>query len=289
MVAGCPFLDSSGKYAGSLAMITDITERKQTEARLQDLNNLLEQRVRERTREVVDAMTQIEQSYATQRRFIADASHDLRTPLTVIRAEVDLLLRRDGYDDVTVQALQRVVSESKRLERITDDLILLATLDAMSPEVEKGYDTVQPAELLMEALMKLSPVVRSKSIAWNTTVDFALELRCNPTMVERAMYNILENAVNFSSYGATIDVQLSAMDADVTLIVSDIGQGIESAELPHIFDRFYRSDTARNTPGTGLGLSIVKAVVEAHGGTVRIVSAPGVGTTVRLAFPCSGE
>jgi PAS domain S-box-containing protein len=285
MVAGSPFLDSIGNYSGSLAMITDISERKQTEARLQELNNQLELRVRERTTEVVSAMTQLEQSYATQRRFIADASHDIRTPLTVIRAEVDLLLRRDGYDQITVEALQRVVTESKRLERITDDLILLATLDAVTPDVEKGYDTVRPGELLIEALTRLGPVVRRKNIVWNTLVDFELELRCIPIMVERAMFNILENAVNFSPEGATIDIHLSATDTSVMLTVSDFGPGIEAHDLSRIFDRFYRSDRTRNTPGTGLGLSIVKAVVEAHGGTVDIVSSPGKGTTLTLGFP----
>jgi PAS domain S-box-containing protein len=287
-VAGSPFLDSNGNYTGSLAMITDISDRKQNESRLQELNNQLELRVHERTTEVVTAMTQLEQSYATQRRFIADASHDLRTPLTVIRAEVDLLLRRKGIDDITLEALERVVSESKRLERITDDLILLATLDAISPEVEKGYDTVHPGELLMEALSNLNPVVRTKDIVWNTLVDFELELRCNPVMVERAMFNILENAVNYSPEGSTIDIHLAAIDGTVTLTVCDFGPGIEATDLSRIFDRFYRSDRTRNTPGTGLGLSIVKAVVEAHSGTVGIASSPGEGTTVRIAFPSLG-
>lgn len=266
-----------------VAVERDITERKRAEEALRHAHDILVKRVEERTAEVMDLMQRMEDTRTSQQRFVADASHDLRTPLTIVRAELDLLRLRPEHDHRTRESLDRIHAESKRLDQLANDLLLLATLDSLSPD-----DTTQVAqleELVIDAVSDLSLLSREKNIIWNIEIEDSTEIRCAKPMVRRALMNLLENAIEHSDPGGIIRIGVKSRDNRVLLEIEDDGCGIAPENIGHVFDRFYRTDVARNTSGTGLGLAIVKSVMDAHDGDVAIESHVGKGTLVRLFFP----
>lgn len=261
----------------------DVTERKLAEEALREAHDKLEMRVEERTAEIVKMMGALEQAHHTQRRFVADASHDLRTPLTVIAIEIDLLLQTPGYDDVTYESLARIKGEIAQLNDLASDLLLLTMLDDPQPQ-----DTRRDGHLdaiLLDEINQLTAMVTEKGVRWDVAIDQGVEYRCDLHAMRRALANVLENAVKYSSEGGRITVALKRENDCAIVSVDDEGMGIDPEDHEKVFERFYRSDKARSTPGTGLGLSIVKAVVEAHGGRVRLESEPGNGTTVIISLP----
>ncbi|MEP7220864.1 MAG: PAS domain-containing sensor histidine kinase [Bacteroidota bacterium] len=283
IISAGPVYDSKGTLIGSLAMITDITERKNAEDALREAHDKLETRVVERTTEIVEMMARLEQIHLNQRRFVADASHDLRTPLTVLRAELDQLFGRGGFDDATRDALLRIGTESKRLERLASDLLLLATLDAQQNVVPSNR--VWLDGLIIDSVTQLTTIAVEKDITWDVQIEESVEILCDLTTLERALTNVLENAIKYSAGPGTVDVRLARSSDAAMITVRDHGVGIPVGDLPYVFDRFFRGDLTRGTPGTGLGLPIVKAVMEAHRGLVSLTSEVGVGTTVTMVLP----
>lgn len=283
IVSANPEFDSDGGFDGSLQMIADITDRKLAEDALQEAFDKLEARVQERTSEIVEMMAQLERAHLNQKRFIADASHDLRSPLTVVRAELDLLLGQAGHDPQLRRSLQRALNEAKRLNTLANDLLLLATLDA--GESLSEWNTIRLDELLLECIANLTSLAREKDMSWDIQLEDPVEIVCDTPSLERALTNLLENALKYSPGGNVIQVSLFLADAEAMVIITDSGPGIPSEDIPRVFDRFYRSDQARSTVGTGLGLSIVKAIIDKHNGTVTIDSQYGSGTTVTVALP----
>ncbi|MDB5033355.1 MAG: domain S-box [Chlorobi bacterium] len=283
IISAGPVYDGSGAFAGSLAMITDITERKNAENALREAHDKLEMRVAERTAEIVEMMSHLEQVHLNQRRFVADASHDLRTPLTVLRAELDQLLGHAGLDQRTRSALLRIANESRRMEHLAADLLLLATLDAQQKVITSNR--VWLDGLLIDSVAQLTMIAMEKNISWDVQIEEPVEVLCDLTMLERALTNVLENAIKYSAGPSAVEVRLARSDGAAVIAVRDHGVGIPAGDLPYVFDRFFRGDLTRGTPGTGLGLPIVKAVVEAHHGIVSLTSEVGVGTTVTVVLP----
>ncbi|HEY7667641.1 MAG TPA: HAMP domain-containing sensor histidine kinase [Actinomycetota bacterium] len=219
-----------------------------------------------------------------QRGFVRDASHELRTPITVARGHAELI--RTMSDDPRSSADAEVImSELDRLSRLSDRLLTLAAADHpsfLSPE------PVSVPELLTETAARWGPA---------TDRDLRVAIAADGTVsidrgrLESALDALIENAVRAGDPGSAIELSATAEGATVVFTVSDRGVGIGPDELPHIFDRFSRRDPdrGRGTGGTGLGLAIVKAIVEAHGGTVEAESRLGVGTAVRMRLPGYSE
>ena len=287
LVAANPVFEPDGRYGGSLAMVTDITPRRRAELALLEAHDRLEQRVQERTAALATTMRQLEKAHSAQKRFVADASHDLRTPLTVVRAELELLLGSPTLDAATRESLRRAASEVHRLDHLASDLLALATID--SQDLGAVRTPTRLDELLLESISNLAPIARERSINWNIDIDDAVEIACNREALQRAIANVLENALKYSRRDGTVDIRFRRTGAEARIEVADSGIGIGAEDLPRIYDRFYRSDAARSTPGTGLGLPIVKSVVEAHGGTVAVDSAQGAGTTVTIVLPIDAK
>ncbi|MBS1912664.1 MAG: PAS domain S-box protein [Bacteroidetes bacterium] len=283
VISANPLVERDGSPGGTLAMVSDITDRKEAERALQEINDRLEVRVAERTAEIVDMMARLEQAHQIQQRFVADASHDLRTPLTVVRAELDLLLQREVHDLSTRQSLLRIANESRRLENMASDLLLLATID--SQRTLTATELIQLDDLLFDCVAQLQTLAADKGISWNIDVQEPVSVRCNGMMLHRAVTNVLENAIKYSGRSSIVEVRLTYQDCTATVEVSDNGVGISQSDLPHVFDRFYRGDLSRQTTGSGLGLSIVKAVIDGHGGAIGIESESGKGTTISMEIP----
>lgn len=286
IISANPITDARGATIGALCMVTDITPRKETEQALKEAHDRLEARVRERTAEIESMMQSLKEANVAQRRFVADASHDLRTPLTVIRAEVDLLLRSLPEDSIVRQPLLLVADEARRLESLAGDLLTQATID--SHFTTDTWMATRLDELLLEAVVSVQSISRDRGITWNIDIDDPVVIRCDVLALKRAITNVLENGVKYSPVGGAIDVSMTTTRDHVDIVCRDHGPGISALDLPHVFERFYRSDPTRSTPGTGLGLSIVRSVLEAHGGSASVESAMGGGTTVRLTLRRSG-
>jgi two-component system sensor histidine kinase MprB len=214
----------------------------------------------------------LEEASRAQRQLVADASHELRTPLTSLRTNIEVLAR-----DETMRADDR----ERLLADVVEQLAEMTALVAELVELARGdQQTGEPEELRLDALVAQA-VDRARRNA--PRVDFALDLHESTvhgvrSSIERAVANLLDNAAKWSPEGGTVDVRVA--DGEVT--VRDHGPGIDDADLPYVFDRFYRASTARGLPGSGLGLAIVRQVAEAHGGEVTAERANGGGTRVRL-------
>jgi two-component system sensor histidine kinase MprB len=215
----------------------------------------------------------LEDSVGRQRRLVADASHELRTPLTAARTNVDLV-REGKLPDVEVgRALDEASVELDSLTSLVSDLVELAR----GEERQLRIEDVHLDDLVMSA------VERARSRAPQATFVTSLEpaqVRVDPVLVERAISNLLDNAVKYSPPGAPIEVTVRSGE----VVVTDHGPGIAAVDLPKIFDRFYRAAAARSKPGAGLGLAIVREAAEAHGGTATAEST-SAGASFKLTLP----
>ena len=218
------------------------------------------------------------------RRFIADASHELRTPLTSILGFLEVLQRGAANQPEQLEiALQSIHSESLRLNKLVHDLLLLNRLDRTPhAEMEVGF--------LDQTLREMEPQLRilagDRRLVLSVQPD--LECRYNPDQIKQVVLNLFQNAVQHTDpFEGTIQVSLLKAHEKVQLVIQDNGPGISPEHIAHIFERFYRSDTARNRRegGAGLGLAITKAIVEGHGGTIQIGSKVGEGTRVQVTLP----
>jgi two-component system, OmpR family, sensor histidine kinase MprB len=218
------------------------------------------------------AMAALERSVVAQRRLVADASHELRTPLTSLQTNLDVLRDPEGVSVATQRVLlDDVAVQLGELTKLVSDLVDLARDD----------ERVEEPEDVRLDLLTADTVRRFERHARHVRFQMSLEptsVEGRPDRLERAVANLLDNAAKFSPEGGTVDVVL----ADGELTVRDRGAGISEADLPHIFDRFYRSLDARAVPGSGLGLAIARQVADAHGGTVTAEAARGGGTILRL-------
>jgi len=214
----------------------------------------------------------LEDAIETQRRFVADASHELRTPLTSMQTNLDVLRRQEQLDpESRERLLEDLHRESHEMRDLIGGLLELARGD--DPRLER--QSVQLDELVEDSVERARsrfPKVSFEATLEPTTVDGS------PDRLERAVWNLLENAGKWSPEGQTVEVTLSNGE----LTVRDHGPGIAAEDRPLVFDRFYRSASARSMPGSGLGLAIVREVADAHAGTVTADEAPGGGTLMRL-------
>jgi signal transduction histidine kinase len=225
---------------------------------------------------------QLAQERDSLQRFITDASHELRTPITALKNFNSLLLGNAGDNPQTrLEFLSESQVQIDRLAWITSNLLDLSRLDAgLLPLDFSDHDL---REVIVRVAGTFKPLAAKRSIHMNTVVpENPCILSCDQARLELAISNLVDNAIKFSSPGEAIEIGLRAKEG-IQIWVKDTGMGISSEDLPHVFDRFYRG-RMHSVSGSGLGLSIVKAVVEAHGGQAEIESSLGEGTIVRLSW-----
>jgi two-component system sensor histidine kinase MprB len=215
----------------------------------------------------------LETSVGAQRRLVADASHELRTPLTAIRTNVDLLREGKLPSDEAKRALDEASVELDALTRLVSDLVELAR----GEERKLRLEDVQLDDLVAATVERAQ--ARAPQVTFVTALS-PTHVMADPVLLERAVSNLLDNAVKYSPDGAPIEVSVRAGE----VIVADHGPGIADEDLPRVFDRFYRAATARSKPGAGLGLAIVREAAEAHGGRATAESS-ATGARFRLVLP----
>lgn len=235
-----------------------------------------------------EMLDRLESAVDDLRNLAADAAHELRTPLANLRAEIDTAVQERRSPEEHEQVLMSVADEVARMTHIVSDLFTLARMDMRQHALEKRRIELRP--LLEEARETWSEAARARQI------EIRLEgadapIQGDPSAVSRIFMNLVENAVKYNRDGGRVVLSLQREADAVRVQVADTGIGIEAEHLPKLFRRFYRTDKARSraTGGAGLGLAIVKSFTEAHGGNIHVQSAPDVGTTFTLTFPCPAE
>ncbi|MDF1525713.1 MAG: ATP-binding protein [bacterium] len=253
---GAPLTDVSGKRIGTLVVLNDVTN-------IRRLENI-------------------------RREFVANASHEIRTPITSIKGFVETLLDGALEDQETARRFLGIIGKhSDRLNAIVEDLLSLSKIEMEAETGQVYLEEGRIREVIEEAVEACHTGIEEKEI--NVEINCPGELMCpiNPSLLVQALINLLDNAVKFSGTGGTVTVQCRAADGGVMVSVKDEGAGIEAVHIPRLFERFYRVDKARSRTlgGTGLGLAIVKHIAQVHNGEVSVTSRPGKGSTFTITLP----
>ena len=233
------------------------------------------------------ALRPIRAAMDSQRAFIGDASHELRTPLSVVRANAELL-KRHLSEPVSAnrEAVDDIIGESDRLGRLVGQMLTLAQADAGQGRL--SLSEVALDELADEVARGLRLLAEERGISLTTDLDGPVRLRGDGDRLRELMVVLTHNAIKYTDSGGRVRLEVrKPSGSKATVRVSDTGRGIPAEALPHIFDRFYRVGKARSREagGTGLGLAIARWIAEAHGGSIRVESVPGVGSVFTVELP----
>ena len=259
-VRSAPLIDAAGKRDGVLAVLNDVT-----------------------------TLYRLEQ---VRRDFVANASHELKTPITAIRGFAETL-----HDDDAIEPEQRrhfldiILRQTGRLQTLIEDLLMLSRLENSSSAAAVPLAAAPILPVLFAAIQTCEHQAASKNIAVSLVCDEELQAEHNPELLERAVVNLVDNAIKYSSEGATVTVAASQDNGVVRVAIMDQGPGIPKEHRERIFERFYRVDKARSRQlgGTGLGLAIVKHIMLLHRGQLTLESGPGVGSVFTLALRAARE
>lgn len=224
----------------------------------------------------------LEDAFARQRRFTADASHELRAPLAVIRAEADLALRKERESAEYRNAIATIASEADRMEALIGDLLSAARAETRTLKRER----VNVSKLLRDVSDRLRPAAAAKGAGVTISADSEADVLADRTSLERAMLALGHNAVKHAAENGHVTLSARTSAGQIEILVLDDGPGFSAEALEHAFERFWRDETGRAHGGTGLGLAIAKATVEGLGGTIALSNAVG-GAEVRIRFPAA--
>ena len=237
---------------------------------------------------VLHDLTAVRRLEAMRRDFVANVSHELKTPLTVVRGYAETLLGEEPAPEVRRSFLTSILVNAGRMQRLVDDLLDLS-------RIESGAWTPRPEPVALGPLAgqvwtEVARASNAEDRAFTLEIPAdAAEVAADPQALRQVLSNVLENAARYTPAGGSVAVRARRQRGDVVIEVADTGPGIPGEHLPRIFERFYRVDAARSRElgGTGLGLAIVKHLVEAHGGRVEAESRLGAGTTIRVTLPAA--
>jgi two-component system OmpR family sensor kinase len=236
-------------------------------------------------------LARLEQSFASLRRFTADASHELKTPLMVLRAGVERGLTHPQTPREVMEGLDETLGQINQMTEMVDDLLTLARAD--EGRAPLALEETDLRELVADVSETAGILGEDGRIAVTTEIPTEpVLLAVDRHRIRELLLNLVTNAIKYTGPGGTVGLTLSANEDHATLVVSDSGIGIAPGDLPHIFDRFWRADPARSRtgerPGVGLGLAITKWIAEAHGGSITVQSRPGRGSTFTVRLPRNG-
>lgn len=231
----------------------------------------------------------LDAAFREQQRFIADASHELRTPVAVLRGEAEVALGKEREVREYQEALSLIKDEAERLTRIVENLFLLARQPIATPSPVK--EPLHVDEVVAECVRAAQVLATQKAVRLNLSKSLPrVHLQGDEEMLKRMVLNLLDNAVKYTATGGEICVALEVVDDSARIVVTDTGFGIPAEDHARIFDRFYRVDKTRSRAlgGAGLGLSIARRIAEAHGGMISVESVAGHGSTFTVELPTNG-
>ncbi len=233
--------------------------------------------------EINNLLQRLEISFEKISQFTSDASHELKTPLTIIRGEIEIALRKDRSQEEYKQSLKSCLDEILVIQQTVDDLLFLAKMDTLQKLDE---ELIYLDEITSESAKELTNFANSKEISIEMNISEAIELTGYSRLLKIAIKNIIKNGITFSNKNSKIIVSNYIKDGKKIISVQDFGIGIAKDEQEKIFEKFYRTDKSRSkeSGGTGLGLSICKKIIEMHKGDIDIQSIENQGTTVKFIF-----
>ncbi len=232
-----------------------------------------------------ELLQRLEESFKRISTFSSDASHELKTPLTVIKGEIDVALRHERTPQEYKIVLEAVGAEADRVQETIEQLLFLAQRD--STEMSENFQNTYFDELLLDAVSQLQPFAKSREIEIKITQVIPFTVNANEALLKIVCANLIKNAILYSPKNSQVQVNLKEDKEHYILQIEDAGQGIAKEELPFVYERFYRAEKsrARQNGGTGLGLSIVKMILDLHHYTISMHSTLGKGTLVEVRIP----
>jgi signal transduction histidine kinase len=225
-------------------------------------------------------LDRLEAAFSRERRFVADASHELRAPLSVLRAETELALRRERTSREYRAALDSIAREALRLEELIDELLAAARSDIDG----RSRESLSANDLLAEVARRVEPAATIRDVAVHVASSDPGDALANRPTLERALLAIVHNAIGFARRGGAVELRAERDDATVRIEIADDGPGFSAEGLEHATERFWRGDAARPRGGTGLGLAIARTMVEANGGTLQLSNRAGGGALVSIVL-----
>ena len=232
------------------------------------------------------AIRPIQAAWQKQLDFTADASHELRTPISVIQTNLEVVMDSPKETiESQMKWLKNIDAENKRMAKLVEDLLTLSRADTNQQTLEK--ETFMLDESVWEALAPFEPIAREKNIELKISVNEKFAFYGDQTRIKQLLVILVDNALNYTDGPGMVAVSLNRSEKEITLTISDTGRGIEAKDQGKLFDRFYRATKTRNLnpDGSGLGLSIAKWIVTEHRGTIQVKSAIDVGTTFIVRLP----
>ena len=239
---------------------------------------------------VLDDITRLKKLEKVRRDFVANVSHELKTPITSIKGFVETLLSGAMNDpDDAKRFLEIIAKQSDRLDAIIDDLLRLSKIEQHSEKADIELCDTCLKDVINAAVQLCQNTADVKKVSLIIDCDDNLAANINEPLLEQAIVNLLDNAVKYSDQDSTVEITANTSDDHVNIVVTDHGCGIEQVYLPRLFERFYRVDKARSRKlgGTGLGLAITKHIVQLHKGSINVASQVGSGTTFTIILPIS--
>ena len=230
-------------------------------------------------------LERLDKGFTSQRQLFEDLSHELKTPLTILKGEFEVSLKKLRSQQEYESILSSSLEEINRIIKLAENLLLLARLD--SKEVLPEKRMLEIDSLVALIVNNIKPLAELKQIQLSFNSNGATFLEGDESQLKTAFINLLDNAIKYTGQKGKIDISVTGDKGSVKIYIKDTGIGIPEEELPRIFDRFYRIDKSRNTTGFGLGLSITESIIEAHGGTIAVNSQPSHGTTFTISIPLS--
>lgn len=229
-------------------------------------------------------MDRIQSSHDKQKQFVSDASHELRTPISVIQGYINML-DRWGKDDKKIldESIEAIKNESKDMERLVNSLLFLARIDKNTQNLEKEEFRVD--ELIVE-LVKETSMIDTNHIIKNSNTENII-INADRALIKQAIRVFIQNSIKYTPENGEITLDSYSKGNSIYILIKDTGMGISKEDLPNVFNRFFRADSSRakNTGGVGLGLSIAKWIIDFHGGIIDLRSVEGVGTKVIIRLP----
>lgn len=234
-------------------------------------------------------LNNLEESFNKVVSFSNDASHELKTPLTIIRGEIEVALKLDRKPHEYKEVLENILEESISIQKIIDQLLFLAKKESI--ELKSDFQEIYLDEVVTDVLVQIEKIALDKNIRINVKKIIPVTINANETLLKIALSNILRNAIIYSHSATEVEISMEDDDKQYLIKIEDRGHGISKEDLKFIFDRFYRADKVRSRKdgGTGLGLAIVKMILDIHHYDIEVFSTKNIGTVVIVKIPKSGK
>jgi PAS domain S-box-containing protein len=280
-----PFLNEMGKPYQYVAIRNDVTSRKEAEEQLFRINEELENKVRERTLELTEALEKEKELNEMKSRFVSMASHEFRTPLSAILSSISLIDHYMSEDQTAKRTkhIERIKSSVRNLTNILDDFLSLEKLEEGRVDIHiANFDL---SDLVEDVIEEVEGMSKKKAQKINFAFTGDLEVRQDKKILRNVLLNLLSNAIKYSEEGKEISIKAGVSSGRGQISVQDEGIGIPAEAQKHLFSKFYRANNAVNIQGTGLGLHIVKRYLDLVKGSISFTSSENKGTTFTISFP----